>query len=143
MGYNKAIEMGRLVRDPEIKMYGESKVANFTLAIDRDYKKQGAEQPEADFLPVSVWGKQADFVERYFVKGLQVLVAGPIETYPREKDGVKFTGFRINAKEVRFADSRRADVNSQNGDGTNEAPVEDFIGAGDFQPMGEDDDLPF
>ena len=40
MGYNKAIEMGRLVRDPEIKMYGEAKVANFTLAIDRDYKKQ-------------------------------------------------------------------------------------------------------
>ena len=142
MGYNKAIEMGRLVRDPEIKMYGEAKVANFTLAIDRDYKKQGAEQPDTDFLPVSVWGKQADFVERYFVKGLQVLVAGPIETYPREKDGVKFTGFRINAKEVRFADSRKAD-GLQNGDGANEAPVDNFMDAGGFQPMDTDEDLPF
>lgn len=142
MGYNKAIEMGRLVRDPEIKMYGESKVANFTLAIDRDYKKQGAERPDTDFLPVSVWGKPAEFVEEYFAKGMQVLVAGPIETYPREKDGVKFTGFRINAKEVRFADSRKDD-DSQSGAETNEVSVDDFMDAGGFEPMDADEDLPF
>ena len=76
------------------------------------------------------------------MKGLQVLVAGPIETYPREKDGVKFTGFRINAKEVRFADSRKAD-GLQNGDGANEAPVDNFMDAGGFQPMDTDEDLPF
>lgn len=141
MGYNRAILMGRLTKDPELKTVNDSsKVANFTLAVDVNYRDAEGNRTPADFIPISAWGKKAEFVARYFKKGKQVLVSGPVKTYSYEKDGTKFYGFNINATEVDFADSAGA-VNSQNENSEDDFPVDD-----DFmnQPSGfDDDDLPF
>ena len=51
MGLNKNIYIGRLTRDPEIKMFGENtKCANFTIAVDRRFKSKNQDAPSADFI---------------------------------------------------------------------------------------------
>ena len=77
---NKAILMGRLVADPELRRTpNNNSVTSFTLAVNRSYVRQG-EQPQTDFLDIVAWGKTAEFVSRYFVKGQLVAVAGRIQT---------------------------------------------------------------
>ena len=61
---NKIILMGRLTRNPEIRVTpSNTKVADFTIAVNRKYKKQG--EAEADFFNCTAFGKNADFVENY------------------------------------------------------------------------------
>ena len=75
---NRVELIGRLARDPELR-YTSGKdplaVTRFTLAVDRAGKSD-----EADFIQVTVFGGTAEFVEKYFVKGLRVGVAGRIQT---------------------------------------------------------------
>ena len=62
---NKVILVGRLTRDPEVKNTTTGKaVATFTLAVDRRFKNKDG-QKEADFVPIVVWGKQAEFAGQY------------------------------------------------------------------------------
>lgn len=141
MGYNRAIIMGRLTKDPEVRNVNEnSTVANFTLAVDPDYRNADGSKPPADFIPVSAWGKKAEFVANYFKKGKQVLVSGPVKPYSYEKDGTKVYGFNIMANEVNFADSVRGNNENQR-----ENPEDDFPTDEGFinQPGAFDDDLPF
>ena len=77
---NKVILMGRLARDPELRSTtGGVDVTNFTLAVDRGYAKAGTER-ETDFLDCVAWRGTAEFVSRYFKKGMQVAVTGRIQT---------------------------------------------------------------
>jgi single-strand DNA-binding protein len=99
--------MGRLTKDPEIR-YTQSSTAvcNFTLAVNRRFQKQGEER-KADFIPVVVWGKQAEFCSKYFEKGRQVAVVGRIETSSWEdNEGKKRYKTEVIADEVYFADSK-------------------------------------
>lgn len=144
---NNCTFIGRLVRDPEVRTVGEAKTASFTLAVDKRFKSKNENAPTADFIPVSVWRSTADFVENYFHKGKQVSVVGSLETYSYDKDGEKRYGFRINASEVGFADSAKAE-GKPSGKGKSPAddgfPVDedaDFSGFGDPNAFG--DDLPF
>ena len=80
---NKAIMMGRLTRDPEIRYTNGGKtIAKFSLAVDRRFKQEG--QPEADFFNCVTFGKQAEFVEKYLHKGTKILIAGQVQNnnYP-------------------------------------------------------------
>ena len=62
---NKAILMGRLTADPELrKTSGDVSVTTFTLAVNRSFTRQG-EQPQTDFIDIVAWGKTAEFVSRY------------------------------------------------------------------------------
>ena len=150
MGLNKNIYIGRLTRDPEIKMFGENtKVANFTIAVDRRFKSKKENAPTADFIPITAWRSSAEFVEKYFSKGKQVYVFGSLETYSYDKDGQKVFSFRINADEVGFADSVRNDNGAQQNTGTYTGNTFPDMNSGNqfgqFEPMGEfdDDTLPF
>ena len=63
---NKAILLGRLTRDPELRSTsGNISVCNFTVAVDRRYKNQQGERA-ADFISCVAWRQQAEFVARYF-----------------------------------------------------------------------------
>ncbi len=139
---NNCIFIGRLVKDPEIRMAGDAKVASFTLAVDKRFKSKNEDAPTADFIPVSCWRSTADFVEKYFYKGKQVSVVGSLETYTYEKDGEKRYGFRVNAEQVGFADSAKTDNKpADNDDGF---PVDEAAGFGSFgDPNDFDDDIPF
>ena len=142
---NKAILMGRLVADPELRRTpNNNSVTSFTLAVNRSFVRQG-EQPQTDFIDVVAWGKTAEFVSRYFVKGQLVAVAGRIQTRMWEdKQGNKRKSVEVVAEEVHFAEPKR---DSQ--------PRNDMPRGGDFDPMaglggnafaalpGDDNDLPF
>ena len=72
---NRVILMGRLTRNPEIKYGGKDNdmaVARYTLAVNRRYKKDG--EQEADFISCVVFGKGAEFAQKYLRKGMKVAV---------------------------------------------------------------------
>jgi single-strand DNA-binding protein len=101
---NKSILMGRICKDPTVKVTGtDNTVANFALAVDRRAKK--GEEKTADFIPIVAWGKTAEFVGKYFRQGKQVAVVGRIQTRDYEKEGHKVYVTEVIAEEVFFADS--------------------------------------
>ena len=129
---NKAMIMGRLVRDPEMRTTNNgTMVANFTLAIDRRFKREG--QQETDFINVVAWTKTAEFVSKYFFKGQRVAVSGRIETRSWDKDGEKRYATEIIGEEVHFADGKRDVANNA----TTQASGEEFFN------VVNDDDLLF
>lgn len=100
---NKVVLIGRLTKDPELKFTPGSgtAVATFTLAIDRRFSKDG--NREADFIPVVVWGKQAESTANYMSKGKLMGVSGRIQTRSYEaKDGTRRYITEVVADEVQF-----------------------------------------
>ena len=78
---NKAILMGRLTRDPDIRYTNGEKpvcVARYTLAVDRRFKRDGEQQ--ADFIPCIAFGRQGEFAQKYFQKGTKIVISGRIQT---------------------------------------------------------------
>lgn len=107
--YNKAILIGRLTADPELKQTPSGTfVCAFSLAVDRPYKKEGA--PGCDFLNVVAWRGEAEFVARYFRKGQQIFVEGQIQVRSyKDKRGETRYVTEIIADGVRFVDSKKAE----------------------------------
>jgi len=77
-GFNKVILMGNLARDPEVRYTANKQtVTRLTVAVGRQWKdKNGELKEQTDFIPVVVWGPQAEACERYLRKGRPVLVEG-------------------------------------------------------------------
>lgn len=87
---NKVVLIGRLTKDPELRFTPGTgtAVTTLTLAVDRYNTKTG--QKEADFIPIVIWGKQAESTANHLVKGSQVAISGRIQTRSYEaKDGGK------------------------------------------------------
>lgn len=104
---NKAILMGRLTKDPEVRYTNGGKtIGSFSIAVDRRFKSEG--QPEADFFTCVTFGKQAEFVEKYLKKGTKILLSGQIQNNNYEKDGVKHYNTQIVVDEIEFAESKRS-----------------------------------
>ncbi|MCD3211016.1 single-stranded DNA-binding protein [Clostridium botulinum C/D] len=104
---NKTVIIGRLTRNPELRYTPGTgtAVASFNLAVNRRFKKEG--YPEADFIPIVVFGKQGENVANYLVKGSQAGVSGRIQTRSYDaKDGTKRYVTEIVADEVQFLDSK-------------------------------------
>lgn len=84
--YNHAVLVGRLTKNPEYKQLGENmNLTSFTVAVNRSYKKEDGSK-EADFIPVSLWGKNADRAFEFLKKGAHVLVWGKIKVRNYEKE---------------------------------------------------------
>ncbi len=149
---NTVILMGRLTAEPETRTTSSGfSVSRFTLAVDRDYQANGAERA-TDFIDIVAWRQRADFVGKYFHKGMQVAVKGSIQTGSyTDKDGNKRRSWEVVADNVYFAEGKR-DSGYQNNDGgsstygsnaVSEQPASFQSGASDeFTPI-IDDDLPF
>lgn len=87
---NKVVLIGRLTKDPELRFTPGSgaAVTTLTLAVDRYNPKTN--QNEADFIPIVIWGKQAENTANYMSKGRQVAISGKIQTRSYDaKDGTK------------------------------------------------------
>ncbi|MFA5558671.1 MAG: single-stranded DNA-binding protein [Methanofastidiosum sp.] len=104
---NNVCLVGRLTKDPELRhTANDTAVCNFTLAVDRRFKSEG--QPKADFINIVAWSKFAEFVGKYFVKGLQVSVVGRIQTRSWEgEDGKRRYATEVVAEQLGFADAKR------------------------------------
>ena len=145
---NVAVLMGRLTAEPELKhTQNNVSVTSFTLAVERSYQKQGQEK-QADFIDCVAWRGTAEFVCKYFRKGQLAAVQGSIQTRSyTDKDGNKRKSFEIVADNVHFAEPKRDNNTSSQGNypvQQNSTPDADYsTGNDDFEKMPTDDDLPF
>ncbi len=101
---NKVVLIGRLTKDPELRFTPNNgtAVTTFTLAVDRRFPGPNG-QKEADFIPVVVWGKQAESTANYMNKGKLMAVSGRIQTRSYDsKDGSKRFVTEVIADEVKF-----------------------------------------
>ena len=142
---NKAILVGRLTKDPELKTTGSGvSVCSFTLAINRRFKNAEGGY-DADFINCVAWRQQAEFISKYFSKGRMVGICGSIQTrtYDRE-DGQRVYVTEVVADEVSFVDSKSQSEGTSTPAAANTNSNTNSFGADDgFIPMPADDDLPF
>ena len=108
---NKSIMMGRLVKDPDIRYSetnnGELAIANFRLAVDRKYVREG--DPTADFFRCTAFGRKAEFVANYLYQGIKVVVEGRMQNDNyTNRDGDKVYGVCLLVEDVDFAESKKA-----------------------------------
>ena len=134
---NKAIIIGRLVADPEIRYTQGNEpiaIARYRLAVDRRFKKEG--EQSADFIPCIAFSKLAEFAKNYLKKGTKIAVVGRIQTGNyTNKEGQKVYTTDIVVEECEFAESKAASGTAQ----TNPAPDDEFVPI----PDNITDDLPF
>jgi len=147
---NKVVLIGRLTKDPELKFTpgNGTAVATFTVAVDRKFSKDG--QKEADFIPIVVWGKQAESTANYTGKGKLIGISGRIQVRSYDaKDGTKRYVTEVVAEEVQFLEwgsGNKAGGSSFNGNmsegfGKTEGFNQETYGE-DITPV-DDGDIPF
>ena len=132
--------MGRLTRDPEVRMSGDTAVARFSLAVDRRFKKDG--EQTADFISCVAFGKTGEFIEKYGRKGTKFVVEGRIQTGSyTNKDGQKVYTTDVVVEQVEFAESKA----SADGNTTNNTSNSNTLTDTGFMniPDGIDEELPF
>ena len=142
---NKAILMGRFARDPECKYIGDRKVANFTLAVDRGRKNANGER-EVDFIDCAAWGSSAEFVQKWFAKGMMAIVVGRIQTrHWEDRNGNKRVSVGVQVDEITFGETKKSRERAHGDDlMPNLPPVDpDALGADDFTALENDSDVPF
>ena len=105
---NKAILMGRLTRDPELRYtQNNTPVATFTLAIDRSYSR--GQERQTDFIDIVAWRRTAEFVSQWFTKGMMAVVVGSIQSRRwQDKNGNNRTSIEVVADEIQFGESKRS-----------------------------------
>ena len=137
---NKVILMGRLTRDAEIRSSqggNPTTIARYTLAVDRRFKRDGDQT--ADFINCIAFGKNAEFAEKYFHKGIKVVVTGRIQTGSyTNQDGQKVYTTDVVIEDQEFAESKAMSQQNQK----NNAPVSDSDGFMNI-PDGIDEEMPF
>ena len=131
---NNVILIGRLTKDPELRYTSNTQtaVSRFTLAIDRPVAS--GQERQADFIRITVFGKQAEAVDRYLKKGSQAAISGRIQTGSYDgKDGKKVYTTDVVANSVEFLTKPNSGGHQEEQRG--ESVTDAFIGV--------DDDLPF
>lgn len=146
--------IGRLTRDPEVRYttgQNQTAVARFTIAVNDGY----GENERTSFIPIVVFGRQAETCERYLSKGRQVGITGRIQTGSYEKDGRTIYTTDVIANRVEFLGG--GDGASRNaGGGFNDGgyrrqpqpqqaqPQQNYGDAGGIEGFQSvDDDIPF
>lgn len=110
MYFNKAIVIGNLTRDPEMKaLPSGSQVTSFAVATNRVWKdKNGVKQESVDYHNIVVFGRQAENANQYLKKGASVLVEGRMQTrsWDDKSSGEKKYRTEIVADRVQFGPRR-------------------------------------
>ena len=135
---NKIILKGNLTRNIELKDIGnDKKVANFSIAVRRDYKNQSGEY-ETDFFNCSAFGNTANFIQKYFNKGSQMLLIGHLQNNQWETDsGEKRTATNVIVESVEFCGSKQ-----QNNTNNDLSEFAENSGV-NMNVIGDDEPLPF
>lgn len=136
---NKIVLLGRLTKDIELRQAGETSVANFSLAVNRTFKRDG--EPDCDFFNCVAFGKRAETLEKYVKKGNQLAIEGHVQMGQyTNKDGVNVKTFDVMVDGFDFvggkSDKAESETNHEPEPKT-ETPNENF----DLDL--EIDDLPF
>lgn len=144
---NKVILMGRLTRDPDVR-YTQGPtpmaIARYTLAVDRRIKREG--EQNADFISCVVFGRGAEFAERYLNQGTKICVTGRIQTGSyTNREGQKVYTTEVIVEDQEFAESKSSQDNTQQNEKPNAEEPKPKAGDDDFLsiPDGIDEELPF
>ena len=142
---NKAILMGRLTRDPEVRYSSGERsiaIARYTLAVDRGFKRGGdSNEQTADFIPCIAFDKAGEFAEKYFRQGMRVLISGRIQTGSyTNKEGQKVYTTEVIIDTQEFADSKGENTGGRSKKQETNVDTDGFMNI----PDGVDDEgLPF
>ena len=147
---NKAILMGRLTRDPEIR-YSQGEIpvaiARYTLAVNRKFKRDG--EADADFINCVAFGKQAEFAEKFIKKGQMICICGRIQVRSYDDQaGQKRWITEIVVEEQSFAESKNsfeARIKNNNSDDEDDETDSSSTQNSDNSVLDEldEEDLPF
>ena len=136
---NKVIIIGRFTRDPEIKYStGENATATarFSLAVNRRFKNKEGNY-DADFINCVAFGKTAEFIEKYFTKGMAIGITGHIQTGSyTNKEGQKVYTTDVVVEETEFVESKNKGTDDN-------VPNNNANSNGDFEETVSDDEMPF
>lgn len=144
---NQVNLIGRLTSNPEVKYIsisdGQQAHARYRLAVSRDYKNANGEY-DADFITCECWGKRAEFVAKYLIKGMKVRVTGSIRTGSYENEnGEKRYFTNVAVSEHEFVEGKMKYNGEADGNATlNSAKAK----SGEELPngfMAVDEDIPF
>lgn len=131
MSLNRFKFLGRLTKDVEYKILGETKVASFSVAVNRRFVGQNGER-QADFFNLTAFGKTAEICANYLKKGYQVLVEGRMQNETWEdQTGAKRYATKFMVEQVYLLDNKKSEQAPQATD------------TSDFITIEETDDLPF
>ena len=136
---NIVIISGRMVRDADVRYTANDNmaVARFTLAVDKNYKKSNDDK--ANFINCVAFGKTAEVVEKYCMKGTKLIITGEWTTGSyKNKDGNTVYTNDCNVQKLEFAESKNASSRQNN----SPAPMPDNDGFMNI-PDGIDEELPF
>ena len=149
MYLNKALIIGNLTRDPELKAIPSGiKVCSFSVATNRVWKdKNGAKQEAADYHNVVVFGRQAETVAQYMKKGSQVMVEGRMQTrsWDDAATGTKKYRTEVIADRVQFGSGSGSSSSSPKKETTQGAnPEEDELDTIEYpEEQINAEDIPF
>lgn len=136
---NKVIIIGRFTRDPEIKYStGENATATarFSLAVNRRFKNKEGNY-DADFINCVAFGKTAEFIEKYFTKGMAIGITGRIQTGSyTNKEGQKVYTTEVVVEETEFVESKNKGTDDN-------VPNNNANSNSDFEETVSDDEMPF
>ena len=136
---NKVVIIGRFTRDPEIKYTtGENATATarFSLAVNRRFKNKEGNY-DADFINCVAFGKTAEFIEKYFTKGMAIGITGRIQTGSyTNKEGQKVYTTDVVVEETEF-------VESKNKGASDNVPNNNANSNSDFEEVISEDEMPF
>lgn len=138
---NHVVLMGRLTRDVEVRYSQGSNMAigRFTLAVERDYKKEGEERA-ADFVSCVAFGKTAEFISQYFGKGSMIAVTGSIQTGSyTNQEGQKVYTTEVKVDKASFTGEKREDGQQSRPQPQQTPDYDGFMNV----PDGIDEELPF
>ena len=139
MNYNKAILIGRVGRDPEMKATSSgTPVANFTMATNETWKDKttNEKKTQTSWHRVVAYARLATFASNYITKGTLILVEGRIQSRDwTDKSNQKRTTVEIRADQILFMEAKGKTVGGHE-EGEVEAPPDDLAGPAD-------DDVPF
>ena len=138
ISFNKIILVGRLTRDPEVKYSTNgTQISLFSIAVDRKYKSNDGDN--TDFVKVVSFGKLADFVANYLVKGRLILVEGELRIRRwKTSEGDSRTSAEVVANSVNFMETKSRQNNS-NIDSNIPVVDDNFNVSGDSEVFGSDD----
>jgi len=118
---NIIVLTGCLGRDAELKTFGDTKVANFSIAV-KDFKKG---EDASFWMNVTCFGKTAEVVEKYTKKGSKIGVSGKIQVEKyTAKDGTEKTKTFVNADKVELLDSKKDNQSKAKDEPTEEVEYE-------------------
>lgn len=119
--------VGRFTRDPEVRYTdGGSTIARFSLAVDRRFKSENG--PTADFPNCVAFGKTAEFIEKYFHKGMKIGLQERIQTGSyTNNEGQKVYTTDVVVESCEFVESKSAQQSSQDAGGLNQADNDGFM----------------